>query len=205
MSKNAWGSSDPVEETKGGTNQSTYTTGDILYSDASNSLEKLGIGSTDQVLAVSSGIPSWQTLPLSGTANLELQTTTLTNSQIKNLVATPITVVTAGSAGEAKIFVRGVLKLNAGSEALTTDNEKIELYWVNGSGGKVASSTSTTGWMDQTTDQIALLGASSATDAAADAEGAAIVIKKQSGTEFGGNASNDATMEVAVYYTTISL
>jgi hypothetical protein len=46
-------------ETRGGTGESTYTTGDILYSDASNSLAKRGIGSAGQVLTVSGGVPTW--------------------------------------------------------------------------------------------------------------------------------------------------
>jgi len=45
--------------TQGGTAQSTYTTGDILYASASNTLSKLSIGSTNQVLTVAAGIPSW--------------------------------------------------------------------------------------------------------------------------------------------------
>lgn len=49
-----------TSEIGGGTGQSTYTTGDVLYSDASNSLAKLGIGSEDDVLSVSAGgIPEW--------------------------------------------------------------------------------------------------------------------------------------------------
>jgi len=49
-----------IGEVYGGTNQSSYTTGDILYSDATNSLEKLAIGATGKVLKVSSGgIPEW--------------------------------------------------------------------------------------------------------------------------------------------------
>lgn len=35
------------------------TKGDLIYSDATNSLAKLAIGSTDQFLAVSSGLPAW--------------------------------------------------------------------------------------------------------------------------------------------------
>ena len=45
--------------TRGGTNQSTYTTGDILYSSNTNTLSKLGIGTGGFVLASSNGIPSW--------------------------------------------------------------------------------------------------------------------------------------------------
>lgn len=48
-----------LRESQGGTNQSTYTAGDILFSDTANSLAKLGIGSNDQVLTLAAGIPSW--------------------------------------------------------------------------------------------------------------------------------------------------
>ena len=44
---------------RGGTGFSTYTTGDILYSDAANSLAKLAVGYTGQVLKVSGGVPTW--------------------------------------------------------------------------------------------------------------------------------------------------
>lgn len=37
------------------------TTGDILYASSANTLARLGIGSTGQVLTVASGIPSWAT------------------------------------------------------------------------------------------------------------------------------------------------
>jgi len=53
--------STPVAATNGGTGLSTFTTGDIPYASASNTLAKLAIGSTNQVLTVASGIPSWAT------------------------------------------------------------------------------------------------------------------------------------------------
>ena len=48
------------DETKGGTGQTSYTTGDILYASASNTLSKLPAGSNTQVLTMNSGVPSWQ-------------------------------------------------------------------------------------------------------------------------------------------------
>jgi hypothetical protein len=39
----------------------TTTTGDIIYASAANTPARLGIGSTSQVLTVSSGVPSWAT------------------------------------------------------------------------------------------------------------------------------------------------
>ena len=48
-----------LDETNGGTGQTTYTKGDILYASATNTLAKLSIGSAGQVLKVSSGVPVW--------------------------------------------------------------------------------------------------------------------------------------------------
>lgn len=44
----------------GGTGQSTYTTGDMLYSNGTNGLTKLPIGTAGEVLTVVSGAPSWE-------------------------------------------------------------------------------------------------------------------------------------------------
>lgn len=46
---------------RGGTAISAYTTGDILYSSATDVLSRLPIGSSGQVLKVSAGIPTWST------------------------------------------------------------------------------------------------------------------------------------------------
>jgi hypothetical protein len=45
----------------GGTAQSTYTTGDLLYASASNTLAKRAVGTTGQVLTVAGGVPTWAT------------------------------------------------------------------------------------------------------------------------------------------------
>jgi len=43
----------------GGTGLTSYTTGDLVYSSATNTLAKLGIGSTGQFLKVVAGVPAW--------------------------------------------------------------------------------------------------------------------------------------------------
>lgn len=43
----------------GGTGQSTYAKGDILYASAVNTLSKLSAGSDGQVLTLASGVPAW--------------------------------------------------------------------------------------------------------------------------------------------------
>lgn len=56
-----------IVTTKGGTNITSYTTGDILYCSASNVLSKLPIGTSGQILSVSSGVPAWVTVSGTGT------------------------------------------------------------------------------------------------------------------------------------------
>ena len=59
---------DPLDETKGGTGTGTFTTGDILYSDASNSLAKLAfVATATRYLANTGGggtIPAWDQVNL---------------------------------------------------------------------------------------------------------------------------------------------
>lgn len=62
----------------GGTSFSTYTTGDMLYSSATNVLSKLGVGTTGQILTVAGGVPSWAAAPPSG-ASISNDTSTASN------------------------------------------------------------------------------------------------------------------------------
>lgn len=50
-----------LPEANGGTAQTTYTTGDLLYASGANTLSKLPIGTTGQVLKVTAGAPAWGT------------------------------------------------------------------------------------------------------------------------------------------------
>lgn len=50
-----------LAEDYGGTGQSTYATGDMLYASGANTLAKRTIGSSGQVLTVSGGVPTWAT------------------------------------------------------------------------------------------------------------------------------------------------
>lgn len=50
-----------LPEIFGGTNQNSYTAGDILYASTSNTLSKLPIGTDGYVLIASGGFPTWQT------------------------------------------------------------------------------------------------------------------------------------------------
>ena len=58
----------------------TTTTGDIIYASAANTPARLGIGTSGQVLAVSSGIPAWTTASSGGMTLLS--TTTLSGATV---------------------------------------------------------------------------------------------------------------------------
>ena len=55
------GTTGTLATTRGGTGLTSYTTGDIIYASASNTLLGLGIGTAGQVLTVAGGIVSWAT------------------------------------------------------------------------------------------------------------------------------------------------
>jgi hypothetical protein len=48
-----------IASNKGGTGFTTYATGDIIYASAANTLSKLSIGSSGQILQVVAGVPAW--------------------------------------------------------------------------------------------------------------------------------------------------
>lgn len=50
-----------LAESRGGTAQSTYTAGDILYSPSTNTLAKLAAGAPGSTLKISGGLPVWET------------------------------------------------------------------------------------------------------------------------------------------------
>jgi len=64
-------------------NTLTTTTGDIIYASAANTPARLGIGSTDQVLKVTGGVPAWAT-PAAGGGMTLINTggTTLSGASI---------------------------------------------------------------------------------------------------------------------------
>lgn len=60
------GGTHPVVETDGGTGQTSYVQGDILYSDVTNSLAKLPKGTNGQFLQIGATIPAWVADPKEG-------------------------------------------------------------------------------------------------------------------------------------------
>jgi hypothetical protein len=61
------------------------TTGDIYYASAANTPARLGIGSTDQVLKVTAGIPAWATAAAGGMTLLSTTTLSGTSTTISSI------------------------------------------------------------------------------------------------------------------------
>ena len=90
----------------GGTAQSTYATGDTLYASALNTVSKLTIGATGQVLTVAGGVPTWATLSTSAVTTFSAGTTGFTPS----------------TATSGAITLAGTLAVTNGGTGQTTAN-----------------------------------------------------------------------------------
>lgn len=132
----------------------TTTTGDLIYASSANTPARLGIGSTDQVLSVSGGVPVWTTLSASGGITL-LSTTTLsgTSTTISSISGSYTNLwvmlygITGTSAGEFRLNgdttgVYAVNWFNDGGTAYTQAINNGTLRWNSGAGvsGNIAHS-----------------------------------------------------------------
>ena len=91
-----------IGETYGGTAQTSYATGDLLYASATNTLSKLTAGTNGYVLTLASGIPSWAAA--TGVSSISFGSTGLT----------PATATTGA------VVVAGTLALASGGTGATT-------------------------------------------------------------------------------------
>jgi len=114
--------SSAVPATKGGTAQTTYTTGDILYSSASNTLAKRAIGSTGQVLTVSGGVPAWATPAAGGVSSI-----TGTASQITASASTgAVTLSLPSSVTISSIFTAGTIRSTGDITAFYSSDARLK-------------------------------------------------------------------------------
>ena len=127
----------------------------------------------------------------------------LTNAQLKALKTTAIELVAAPGTGRFIEFVSAVLYLHVGSEVLAESgaNDNIIIEYDDGSGAAVCTTIESTGFIEQTVDQIML---ALATILAGTTIASSVVNKNlailSDQDDFTGNASNDATMTVKVTY-----
>ena len=122
----------PVAATNGGTAQTTYTTGDLLYASGTNTLAKRAIGSTGNVLTVSGGIPTWAA-PAAGGGY------TLLNSGGTALSGSPINITSISGSYTDLYLVLQDWQISGNAWSVRFNNDSSTDYYqtgttVNGSG-----------------------------------------------------------------------
>lgn len=95
-----------LTEANGGTGKSSYTKGDILFSDATNSLATLGIGGNGQRLAVSStGVVEWVNDSGSGVTSIEITETGSALTITGGPITTSGTINIAGAGSSSQVIL----------------------------------------------------------------------------------------------------
>lgn len=142
---------------------------------------------------------------LAGSA-MQYADVTITATAIKAARATPVSLVAAQGAGNAIFFMGAQLKLNYGSEVFTETADNFAIKYTDGSGVIVSQAIENTGFIDQSADTLtSALPKIDAIVAATGAENQALVLHNTGDGEIGGNASNDSTITLRIFYKVVAL
>lgn len=145
-----------ISEIYGGTNQTSYATGDILYASGVNTLTKLAAGSNTQILTLAGGVPTWAAPATSGTVTSVSGTL---NRITSTGGATPVIDISASYVGQASITTLGTigtgtwnataigLSVGGTNSNLTASNGGI--FYSTASAGAILAGTATAGQLLQ--------------------------------------------------------
>lgn len=126
---------------------------------------------------------------------------TLTSTEIKNLTTAQKELVAAPAAGKVLVFRGASLKLNyGGNNAFTESGDNFAVKYTDASGAQVSQDIETTGFIDQTADTYTNAEPKiDAIVAATGAEAQALVLDNLN-ADIAGNAADDNTITMRVYY-----
>ena len=110
-----------VPENKGGTGQTAYTKGQVLYSDVNDSLSKLDIGSANQILQVNTDVPGWTSTITGATLSGPTLTGTITASSL-DANRIPFTNSSQQLVTDSKLTFDGVDTMTIGSNLTISGN-----------------------------------------------------------------------------------
>jgi len=163
---------------------------------AANGTEKFAVDSGGAVRAAGGVAPGPTT-----TSGLHSVTVSLTNGEIKDLVANPKVLVAAPAAGYYLELVSATLELDYGGTNVFTCGAADDLViQYNASGIDATASIETTGWIDQAADQVSHhKGITIASTTSANITAKALELFN-TGVDIAGNAGNNNTMKVVVVY-----
>jgi len=133
----------------GGTGTATYSTGDILYASAANTLSRLAAGTNGNILTLAGGVPVWAAAPASGVTSFSAGTTGLTPA----------------SASTGAIVLAGTLGVANGGTGLATLTSNV-IYKGNGTGVLAVSGLTDNGTIVSFSESIDATGKSYITEIA---------------------------------------
>lgn len=126
----------PVTAALGGTGQSSYTTGDLIYASGTTALSKLAAGTNGYLLTMNAGLPSWQPAPASGVTTISFDTTGLTPATATSgAVTVGGTLVAANGGTGQSSYTTGDLLYASGSAAISKLGVGTNGYILTVSGG----------------------------------------------------------------------
>ena len=163
--------------------------------------------STDGTIAITQGPNTLDISASTGvTAPLQYREVTLTATEVKALATTPITLVSAPAAGATIQFLGAALKLNyGGSNVFTEAGDNLGIKYTDASGVQVCGTIESGGFIDQAANTYTnAIPIADAIVAATGAEAQPLVLDNL-GSNFAGNAADDNTLTVRVYYTVQTL
>jgi len=148
--------------------------------------------------------PSFQ--QLGGASGVQTVQRVLTNTEIKNLVATPITIISAPGSGKFIRIINGIGKLNYGGNNAFTNpsNSNLQLQYEGGiiqAVNNILANTQVTA----TSNQIESNNPSIVSQAASAVENQGIKAANTGASDFAGNAANDNTITVFITYQVLTL
>lgn len=157
--------------------------------------------STDAEAQGKSGSTAIVASNLAAAGFLQWEDVSLTSAQIKALATTPITLVAAPAAGNTILFLGAMLKLAyGGSNAFTEAGDNLGIKYTDASDVQVCTTIECTGFIDATVDTYTNAVPKADNIVAATGAEARPLVLDNLGSNFAGNAANDNTFEVRVYY-----
>jgi hypothetical protein len=197
----------------------TYTDHGVLVGSGTASIDALAVGTDGQVLIGATGLdpafatltstdssitftPGAHTLNLGVTTGIKLATITLTSAQVKALMGTPITVLAGQGAGTTVIPLAAQLKLVYGGTNAFTNPQDLAMYVGTLSGTTLVGGVTGAGFVDQTANTYANVDVPAAltVNPAASYENQPIIIANTGASEITGNAANNNSIIVNLYY-----
>ena len=118
-----------IGATKGGTGQTSYTAGDLLYAANGTTLAKLGLGATPNAfLIVGASVPAWSSYALPATVSANSLLYGASGSAVAALAAVANRVLTTDGAGT--LAWRNTLPAGLSVEG-ETDSKIVKMKWFN--------------------------------------------------------------------------